>query len=437
MNAAEIQKMNEIAARNAELASLLPISFAELEARIKRWMLLADSGVIKFLCAVYIANHLERDPIWIFLVGPSGGGKTELMSAFFDLKDIYVMSLLTPTTFLSGMPGNNDASLLPQVEGKTLVFLDWTNMLDMNKDARKEIMGQLRDIYGGYLRKAFGNGKIREWRGKIGVMACVTSMVDFSQQASGAMGERFINYRILMPDRKEVARRALANGDRQTEMRKDLKDAVYSFFKGLEIPSEPPELPTEVNEELVRVSNFATLARSCVIRDYGFKKEVVFVPSAEMPTRVTQQLKTIAVALMIVNGGEYRQEDMEIIYKIALDSIPQTNRIVIRQLAKFPNQTTKDVATALGYPTAPIHLYLENLGMLGVVKRSAGKDTSEGGIADRWALRSDFADIFNRHNDDIDMSEQAVSEGATIPWEDGSTERKVIVSELNIFDIPD
>ena len=435
MTPEEIQKMNERAARKAELLSLSPITFTELESRVKRWMLLADSGVIKFLCAVYIANHLERDPIWIFLVGPSGGGKTELMTSLFDLEDIYVVSLLTPTTFLSGMPGKNDASLLPQISGKILMFLDWTNLLDMNKDAKKEIMGQLRDIYGGYLRKAFGNGKVREWSGKVGLMACTTSMVDFSQQASGAMGERFINYRVLMPDRKDVARRALDNGDRQAEMRKDLKDAMYSFFKGLTIDKEnPPELPTEINEELVRVANFATLARSCVIRDFGFKKEVMFVPSAEMPTRITQQLKTIAISLMIVNGGTYMPSDMEIIYKIALDSIPQTNRIVIRQMAKMDNQTTKEIATALGYPTGPIHMYLENLAMLGVCRRSAGRETEEGGQADRWALKEDFSDIFNRHNDDLDTSEQAPEQGAIIPFGDAPGKR-VVVHEVNIFDI--
>ena len=174
MDDKEFNKMNKGAARRAELEALTPIEFDELERRIKKWMLIEDKGVIKLLCATILGNGLPRDPIWIFLIGPSGGGKTELLMALSELREVYLLSLITPSTFLSGMPGKSDASLLPAVNGKVLIFKDWTSILVQNHEARNEIMGQLREIYEGRIIKHFGNGLKREWRGKIGLIAGVT-----------------------------------------------------------------------------------------------------------------------------------------------------------------------------------------------------------------------------------------------------------------------
>ena len=394
----ELQKRNEAALRKAELEALEPISFEQLEQAIKKWMLIKDPGAIKFLCAVYVANHLKRDAVWVHFIGASGSGKTELLGMFLDLEDIYLIDILTPQTFLSGMPGKNDASLLPHLSGKIMIFKDFTIIMSQNKDARNELMGQLRGIYDGHLKKPFGNGKVREWKGKVGLITGVTTMVDFTQQATTALGERFIHYRVITPDRIEVAMRAMSNGDHQDEMRKDMRNAGYAWVKGLKYDAEIPTLSEEVERELVRVANFTALARSVVIRDFGFKKEIIFVPASEMPTRISQQLKTLAVACMMVNGGKFIEEDMQnVVYKAALDSVPQTNMMVCKQMAQSDEQTTKEIATALDYPTEPIRTYLENLSMLGVCKRIKGQDSEEGGNADRWTINKDFGEMLKHH----------------------------------------
>jgi hypothetical protein len=397
MTPQELEDKKKAAERQAELSKLEPIDFVTLRKIINEWMLVADDGIVKLLPAILVANRLKRDPIWVFLIGPSGGGKTEFLNALFDIPDIYPISTLTPSTFLSGMPGRADTSLLPIISGKVLAFLDWTNLLSMNKDARNEILGQLRDIYGGHMKKIFGTGKIAEWRGKIGIMACTTSVIDFQQQANAALGERFIHYRIAMPERKEVARRALNNGEHQDEMRIKLRNAFYAFMKGVQIPEEIPTLATEYQDEIIKIANFSTMARSGVIRDFGPKREVMFVPATEMPTRIVQQLNTLAASFVIINKGEFLEEDMEVIYKIALDSIPQTNRMVMLEMARRAERTTAEIATSLGYPTAPIRMYLENLALLGVCRRIRGAQSEEGGNADKWTLNEEFTEILRKH----------------------------------------
>lgn len=403
----ETELARQKAEREAELAALEPIEYDELEKTVKEWMLVSDSGIIKLLPAIITANKIENhDPVWIFIIGPSGGGKTEFLNCLLDHPDIYPVSLLTPNTLLSGMPGNKDSSLLPQVTGKILIFKDWTNILSQNKDARNEIMGQLREVYDGHMKKPFGNGRIAEWSGKIGLIAGVTGAVDMAQQMHTTLGERFIHYRLAMPDRKEVARRALNNGYKQEDMRKALKNAFYSYMKGIEIPKELPDIPEAVKNELVLIANFCTMARSGVIREFGLKKEVMFVPAAEMPTRIVQQLTLLATALIINNKGKYEEDDMKIIYKVALDSIPQTNKMVMGEMARKDERTTAEIASSLGYPTGPIRMYLENLAMLSVCKRIKAAESEEGGNADRWTLYPEFVEILRRY-EEIKLIEEA------------------------------
>lgn len=391
------QKEDEIKLR-LRLNELKPISFEELEAVIKKWMLINDPGVIRFLCGVYGTNKLNRMPVWTILVGPSRGGKTELLGAMLYLDDIYEISTLTPNTFLSGMPGANDASLLPKLNDKIMMFKDWTSILSMQKDDKSVIMGQLREIWDGRYKKEFGNGKTRVWTGKVGLLAASTQAVDLTQQMHTTLGERFVNYRIIMPERKEVARRSLQNNKEQETMRREMREAFYCYFKGIDFGTDATAVLSETeNEELIALSDFATKARSGVFRDLGPKKEVIFVPTAEMPTGLVQALESIGVSLAIQNGGTIRRGDMEILYKTALDSIPQTNKMVIREMARKDERTTAEIATSLGYPSAPIRMYLENLALLGICKRIKAKDSEEGGAADRWSMDEEYVAIMRKY----------------------------------------
>ncbi len=395
----EDDKERERQERLAELAKLEPISFDELNAVFHKWMLIPDPGIIKFICAFYCANKLARKAVWAIIVAPSGGGKTEFLNALHDLEDIYEISLLTPNTFLSGMPGPKDASLLPKLTGKIMVFKDWTSVLSMQRDAKAEIMSQFREIWDGTMRKIFGTGKVRTWTGKVSLLAASTQAVDMSQQQFTHLGERFINYRLIMPDRKEVARRSIENDSSQELMTKELRNAMYAFFKGMDLTkiTDLPELDDDVITELVNLSNFCSMARSGVIRDWGMKKEVIFVPAAEMPTRIIQQLNAVASGLAMINNGKLMEEDMDILYKLALDSIPITNKMVMMEMAKADGQTTAEIATALDYPTETIRIYLENLTMLKICRRQ--KDS---GKADRWTMNEEFSEML-RHYEKIEQ----------------------------------
>ncbi len=400
----ELKRQNNDTIRKSEIALLPDGTYQELVDTVKKWMIVPDPNAIKFICAFYCANRITGKALWAFVIGPSGGGKTELLNSITIFDDVYPISILTPNTFLSGMPGAQDASLLPQVTGKILLFKDWTSVLSVQKDTKAELMSQLREIWDGDMTKVFGNGKVRRWTGKVSVLAASTQAVDLNQQQYTHLGERFLNYRMIMPDRKEVAMRALTNAPNQDLMAKEIQYAMYSFIKGLNLPkeiTEPPQLPDEFKSQIVNLANFCTMARSGIIREEGMKKEVIFVPSAEMPTRISGQLAKLGSGIIIANGGKFEEADMEIIYKVALDSIPQTNKMVITEMAKMNGQTTAQIATALGYPTEPIKRYLENLAMLRVCTRQ-----KNAGRPDQWTMEEEFVDIMRHYEHVQELSDE-------------------------------
>lgn len=418
MTEEELTKQNRATIRKAYLASTPAYSYAQLEAVFDKWMIMPDRGILKLLVSFYCANKLPGKALWMIIIGPSGGGKTEFLNSLLLMPDIYPLSTLTPNTFLSGMPGKGDNSLLPKLTGKILMLKDWTSILSMQKDAKSEVMGQFREIYDGSMKKVYGNGRIANWEGKVSVLAASTQAVDLNQQQYTHLGERFLNYRIKMPERKEVAMKSLTNESLQGQMEEELQNAMYLFFKGLDfdkMATETFKLDQKYYKQIVSLSNFATLARSGIIRDFGFKKEVIFVPTAEMPTRITGQLAKIAAGMMMANGGDLTEDDIKIIYKTCLDSIPQTNKMVIIEMAKADSQTTAEIATALGYPTEPIKMYLENLAMLHVCYRI------KEGTGYKWTMEPEFSEIIRHY------------EGIKVLSKEELEDRKE-VSDLDVFD---
>ncbi|MCK9370232.1 hypothetical protein M0R04_10030 [Candidatus Dojkabacteria bacterium] len=412
--------------KRALLNAESPVKFAEFQEIADQWMLQADPHVLKIMSASIVANKLPGDPVWIFLVGPSGGGKTMILSMFNQLDDIYQLSNLTPNTFVSGQ--RNVPGLLYEINGKILTFKDFTTILQLYQEARNEIMSQMREIYDGSYKKKYGTGEERDWVGKIGFIAGVTTVIDVTSQIYSALGERFIQYRLITPDRKAVGMHSIDNSSRKKAVQDDIKNKVQEYFAryihGVVATIDPEEevgTSHEQKEKLVRITDFITLARSPVMRDGGPSREIYFKPSSEMPTRFTQQLNHLCMALMIMNryetgNAELTDDDELSIYKVALDSIPMMRRIMLQKITQYDQSSTVMVATLTNYPTSTTKRILEELNVLGLVDRIKDK----GKKSDLWKIKDEYRSIMEEYDHivPVDEAEREIKEKEVAELED-------------------
>lgn len=394
MNQSELDKLSQEAQEKAKYEVLTAISHEDMEKVFHKWLLIKDPGVLKLLAAIVMANKLKIDPVWVFLVAPSGGGKTEMIQAMRMLPEIFILSNLTPQTFISGMAGVGK-SLLFKLNDKIVAFKDFTTILAMRSESQSEILSQLREIYDGYFRKEFGTGTGQVWEGKLGFVAGVTSVVDKYNAVHKSLGERFLQYRIQQPDRKEVAGRIRQNIYKQKEMRKELAESFAAYIKGLSLPEKLPVLEDSVDGRIIELSDLVSRIRSAVFRDvYSREKEIVFVPEIEMSTRIYAQLSTIAIGLMVINGGVFTKGDYEIIYKLGTDSVHYLKMKVLNALKQYKGWIkTSTLALDIDYSTHTTREYLEELTVLALVERSKPREN-----LDIWRLRPEVLEMWKKAN---------------------------------------
>lgn len=398
------QKIQEIEKTISEKRN--PIDFPALEQTINKWLLIKDRGIIRVLVGSVIANKLQADPVWLFLVTASGGTKTELIRGLNKINGISSLSDLTPQTFLSGEKANKNASLLLRLPEEVILTLkDFTTVLTMHRDKRHAILSQLREIYDGQFKKAFGTGETKEWNGKLGFIAGVTSIIDTHYSIYQTLGERFVQYRPLQPDPIKLSLRAIDNSGNEKEMREEIQNAFADFMASVEIPTEKIAIPENLKNHIAYLSTFCVRARSGVERS-GYSREIELIPDSELPTRLSKQLITLALAFSLIEKGQFTNEDYELIYKIGLDTLPQKRKLAIETLIKADDYLeTADVAMEIGYPTNTTRRILEDLHGLGLVTRQhEGK-----GFADNWLINDYTRELLEKAKPDSLRVENALN----------------------------
>lgn len=389
--------------------------FQELETVIKKWLLIGDTGLIKIIVATVLANRLPVEPVWLLIVAPPGGAKTELLSGLKSLDDAYFMSDLTPQTFLSGDKSSKDASLLMRLPKQVILILkDFTTVLEMHPDKRSAILSQLREIYDGDFRKEFGTGESKIWEGKLGFMAGVTPIIDQHQAVYHTLGERFIQYRPVQADRLKVSLRAINNSGSEKPMRQEIQAAFANCINSVKLPDTPMQLPEQYKQRIARLAMFCSQARSSVVRN-GNTRVIEFIPGIEVPTRLVKQYMNLFSGLALISGG-YTEDDYQLIYKIGMDSLPSIKHHIIDYLHESDSsKTLKDIASTSRYPESTIRNKLEELEAVGVLQSKLENNTLT------YQLRSDITELLNevrvqpKANDTLELVNLTFFEGKGLP----------------------
>lgn len=402
------------------------MKFADVETKVKEFMLLEDKGVLRLVCATLLSNNLTTPSSWIFIVGNSSGGKSMILSALKPVTGIFEIDDMTAQTFASGQKGQGQASLLHQLPlNGTMLIKDYTTILSKEEKSRSQIVGQMRKIFDGDYRKKFGNGEDVQWQGKLGMLAGTTTEI-YSMGALGdnaALGERYLYYMVDMPDREEVGMLAsdmLEDSRAKLEMSQAFQEYLNPIIDNIGEQSRAgtlvmPKLDEPTRREIVRLAEMATRARSSVKRNmYSRERDVEMVHALELPPRFVKAVVCIAYGLLLLHRydgepEELTDQDRAILFKTSLDSIPLSRRRVLSALALQPG-SEKDLRARLQLPHSTIQMFINDLYALGVL------DIIQSGT---WIyeLKPQYKRIMEQYRY-LDMATKTLSEDAPPPDRD-------------------
>jgi hypothetical protein len=145
----------------AQRESLL--QWSQCWQHILRWYHSPDLEAIRVCSAVALSHYaLKERATWIFVLGPSGTGKTDLcIKSLTGLPKKRVLDQISSKSFSSGM-GVGENSLLSRAGPAELwLFKDFSMTLSENPDELKKIIGCLRSVWDGECSREVGSGARR------------------------------------------------------------------------------------------------------------------------------------------------------------------------------------------------------------------------------------------------------------------------------------
>ena len=215
------------------------------------------------------------------------------------------------------------------------------------------------------------------WAGKVGLVGGCTPTIDRHHAVMGAMGERFVLYRLPDVDADDAgAARRSRHAGRESEMRAELAAAVAGALRRR--PDEPPRTrPTTRPTGSSRSPPSSSAARSAVERD-GYSREIELIPEPEAPTRLVVVLARLLAGLDAI--GVDRAEAWQRRHQGRPRHHARAPPRGPRELHHAGGSLTTSIAVALGYPTPTVRRALEDLAAHAMVRRHKnGTENPTGG----------------------------------------------------------
>jgi hypothetical protein len=319
--------------------------------------------------AAVLAKQLIAEMLWLFLVGPPGGAKTVILRSLGAIPSCIYRSSISANGLVSGfkMVDGRDPSLIPQLDQKTFVLKDFTEVLSKPKQEMDEIMSILRGAYDREVVRNYGNGIYRNYKVEFNMLAGVTPEIFRFNQSD--MGERFIYCHIghvSDDDSLKMTVRALDNSDKWQAAFDDLK-AAAAIYLGAKIPTHlMPSFPENKVEWLAHLSHITAMLRARVPMD-ARRERLEYRQQHEIPTRLSQELKTMCMGYAVLEG-RFTPKVFQYTQQLAIDSCTHFKYDIAAAILKSGEGVElKRLAEATDIPYFTLREHVEELSRYNLV----------------------------------------------------------------------
>lgn len=355
---------------------LQPVPHEPIFDIYKKHLYLPDDSILYIAFGAMIAGRISGNPLWLFIVGPSGCGKSEVLMSLSGAACVEAVSTLTPRSLVSGWNatgGGGDCSLLPKLHNKMLIIKDFTTILSMNRIDQEEIISILRDAYDGEFVKQFGNGILRKYKSKFGMVAATTAEIEMFSEQHSVMGERFIRWRMHIPDSLEkrlpYLEKAAENTGKERIIRIELKKAANQILEA-DYSKHIPSVPADLQKKLHSLALVTAKLRTMVPRD-SFTKYIINTTETELATRLNKQflklMQGIGAMRLVKECSDF---EYNLIKQVATSSIQyrvfQILKVICKTKTHGYQMKTIDKRSQLSTPV--IELMIENMVSLKVIQ---------------------------------------------------------------------
>lgn len=349
------------------------------------------------LClAASVSIRLQGDPLWFYLVGAASSGKSTICD-MICAAERWTIPLSRFTGIVSGRIGSKN--LIEILNGKLAVINDGTLMLESRTEIIHDVLGELREIYGGSFHAHYRNDRTAIYKDiAFGMIIAITEAIYKIKVAS--LGERFLHIRL--------------ESDRQTEIQRN-KSAARYFLEEIDLITpetgintmfniqkttcagfiqhiqrmidKQPIIRPEYTEEDLDLIQYAADVVACSRADAARSKQddIMYHSRPESSTRVVKQLSRTIVCLCYVFGvHEVTPVIRRLIAKVCLDSSFGRQSRVISNICTMNNGEgvqRHELSMASDLPMQSVIRIINDLASLGIVKR--GKEESRHDIGRR------------------------------------------------------
>ena len=328
--------------------------------------------MLNVVLAAAAVERLTGDPLWPLVISGPGNAKTETVQSLAGAGAQITSTITSEGALLSATPrqlqaGRATGGLLLKLGNRSLLVIkDFTSILSMDRNARGLVLAALREIYDGKWERNVGaaGGRTLTWTGRIVIVGACTTAWDTAHGVIAIMGDRFVIVRadsVADQARMRSARQAIRNTGQEIQMRAELAAAAGRLIAN--VSTAEYQLTEAETEQLIKLANIVTWARTGVERDY--KGEMVDAHALEMPTRFVKQLTQLMRGAVAI--GLLPELAMRLAIRCARDSIAPLRRNILLDVAAHPRARSREVADRISRPHPTIRRELQGLNMLGVL----------------------------------------------------------------------